>query len=249
VLGNTTSLLRVSELITEERPDISLAIFSVEYTLGPKAKFPTQQREALAAYRYLLDQGILPERIVVAGVSAGGHLAISCLLAIAEKGLAKPRGALLLCPWVHLNNESPSFETNRHRDTLSKRLLDRCANAVGAGTDCDPNASSLIDFTTPRSHLADGPKAWAGILPARTWVSVGSHDVFLHDIRTFVQNASADGASVELQVSPGMAHGWQFKLDRATQGEYCGLRPGEYVPVGIMPGSENVAEGLLRVLE
>ncbi|KAL3484501.1 Alpha/Beta hydrolase protein [Aspergillus germanicus] len=247
-LGNTTSLLRASELITERKADVSLAIFSVEYSLGPTAKFPTQQREALAAYRYLTDQGIAPEKIVVAGVSAGGHLAISCLLAIAEEGIAKPRGALLLCPWVNLNNASPSFKANRHRDTLSKRLLDRCVEAVGAGVDCEPDASNLVDFTTPRSHLADSPKTWADILPARTWVNVGSHDVFLHDIQTFVQNASADGASVEFQVSPGMAHAWQFKLDRATQAEYCGMGPGGDVPVGVMPGSENIAEGLLRVL-
>jgi hypothetical protein len=73
-LGNCTTLLRVSELIAEKTPDTSLAIFSVEYTLGPEARFPTQQREALAAYRYLLDRGIAPERIVVGGVSAGGHL-------------------------------------------------------------------------------------------------------------------------------------------------------------------------------
>jgi acetyl esterase/lipase len=249
-LGNTTSLLRVSELIKERKPDISLAIFSVEYTLGPEAKFPTQQREALAAYRYLIDQGISPERIVVAGVSAGGHLAISCLLAIAEEGIAKPRGTLLLYPWVNLRNSSPSFETNRHNDTLSKSLLDRCVKAVGAGPggDCEPDALRLVDFTTPRPHLHDGPKAWADILPARTWVNVGSHDIFLHDIQAFVQNASADGASVELQVSPGMAHAWQFKLDRATQSEYCGLGPGEEVPAGVMPGSENIAEGLLTVL-
>jgi acetyl esterase/lipase len=249
-LGNTTSLLRVSELIAERKPDISLAIFSVDYTLGPEAKFPTQQREALAAYRYLMDQGISPERIIVAGVSAGGHLAVSCLLAIAEEGLAKPRGALLLCPWVNLKNASPSFETNRHKDTLSKSLLDRCVKAIGAGpgADCEPDALCLVNFTTPRSHLPDGPKTWADILPARTWVNVGSHDVFLHDIQTFVQNATADGASVELQVSPGMAHGWQFKLDRATQGEYCGLGPWEDVPVGLMPGSENIAEELLRVV-
>ncbi|KAL3451856.1 Alpha/Beta hydrolase protein [Aspergillus insuetus] len=249
-LGNTTTLLRVSELITERKPDISLAILSVEYSLGPTAKFPTQQHEALAAYRYLIDQGIAPERIIIAGVSAGGHLAISCLLAIAGEGLAKPCGALLLCPWVNLNNASPSFETNRHRDTLSKRLLDRCAKAVGAGLgeDCEPDALRLVDFTTPRFHLAHGPRTWADILPARPWVNVGSHDVFLHDIQAFVQNASADGASAELQVSPGMAHAWQFKLDRATQAEYCGLGPGEDVPGGVMTGSENIAEGLLRVL-
>ncbi|CEL03345.1 hypothetical protein ASPCAL04501 [Aspergillus calidoustus] len=247
-LGNCTALLRVSELIAEKTPNTSLAIFSVEYTLGPEARFPTQQREALAAYRYLLDRGIAPERIVVGGVSAGGHLAISCLLAVAEEGLAKPHGAFLLCPWVNLRNASPSFQTNRHRDILSKGLLDRCVEAVAPGADCEPDVSSLIDFTTPGSHLGDGSKTWEDILPVRTWVNVGSHDVFLYDIQTFVQNASADGASVELQVSPGMAHAWQFKLDRSTEAEYCGLGPGEHVPAGIMRGSENIAQGLLRVL-
>ncbi|KAJ0425448.1 Alpha/Beta hydrolase protein [Aspergillus carlsbadensis] len=233
-LGNATSLLRVSEIIDAKKPGISLAIFSLEYTLGPgaNAAFPTQQRDALAAYRYLvLEQGISPERIVVGGGSAGGHLAISCLLAIVQESLAKPRGALLLCPWVNLRNASPSFETNRHRDFLSKRLLDRCAEAVGAGADCEQDALSLIDFTTRGPHLEhDG------------------HDVFVHDIQTFVQSAAADGASVELQVSPGMAHAWQFGLDRVTEVQFRGLGPGNDVPARVMAGSENIAEGLLTLL-
>jgi acetyl esterase/lipase len=247
-LSSAVTLLRVSEIVGSQ--GFALSIFSLQYTLAPDGKFPTQQKEAVTAYQYLLSLGFDPQRIIIAGESAGGHLAISCLLglAAAEGDVPKPRGALLLYPWVNLQHNSPSFKTNKHRDALNKRLLDRCAEAVRArnGETGVEGKLGLVDFTKPRPF--DGDRSWKDILPAKTWVNVGSHDVFLHDIKSFVATAEADGADVELQVTPRMGHGWQLGLDRATEKEYCGLRSGQDVPKGIMRGSDNFAEGLLRLL-
>jgi acetyl esterase/lipase len=48
--------------------------------LAPEAKFPTQVQQAVAGYKYLLDQNIDARKIAVLGDSAGGHLAL-CLIA------------------------------------------------------------------------------------------------------------------------------------------------------------------------
>ncbi|KAL2809257.1 Alpha/Beta hydrolase protein [Aspergillus granulosus] len=245
-LGSAATLLRVSEIV--ESKGFALSIFSLQYTLAPEGKFPTQQNEAVSAYQYLLSLGFDPQRIIIAGESAGGHLAISCSLGLAEADIPKPRGALLLFPWVKLEHYSPSFKTNKHKDALNKRLLDRCVEAVGArdGETGAEGKLGLVDFTKPGPF--NGDKNWKDILPAKTWVNVGSHDVFLHDIETFVASAEADGADIELQVTPRMGHGWQLGLDRATEKEYCSLGSGQDVPKGIMRGSENFAEGLVKLL-
>ena len=49
---------------------------SVDYRLAPEDPFPAATDDALAAYRWLLDEGVAAERIVVAGDSAGGGLAL-----------------------------------------------------------------------------------------------------------------------------------------------------------------------------
>ncbi|KAJ0414895.1 Alpha/Beta hydrolase protein [Aspergillus carlsbadensis] len=246
--SSAATLLRVSEIVGSK--GFILSIFSLDYTLAPEGKFPKQQNEAVAAYQYLLSLGFNLQQIIIAGESAGGHLAISCLsgLAAAEGDIPKPRGALLLYPWVNLEHYSPSFKTNKHKDALNKRLLDRCVEAVGASSG-ETGAESklgLVDFT--KRGPFDRDKYWKDILPAKTWVNVGSHDVFLHDIEKFVASAEADGADLELQVTPRMGHGWQLSLDRVTEKEYCSLGSGQDVPEGIMRGSENFADGLLRLL-
>ena len=59
--------------------DHGFAIASVEYRLSPEAKFPAQVHDIKAAIRFLRarsnELGLDPERFVIAGGSAGGHLA------------------------------------------------------------------------------------------------------------------------------------------------------------------------------
>ncbi len=55
------------------------SIASIEYRLSPEAKFPAQIHDIKAAIRYIRKDaarfGVDPNRFVIAGVSAGGHLA------------------------------------------------------------------------------------------------------------------------------------------------------------------------------
>ncbi|KAL3430796.1 Alpha/Beta hydrolase protein [Aspergillus tetrazonus] len=243
-LGPAVSLLRVAEIAAAR--GVSMSIFSVEYTLAPAATFPSQQREAVAAYLYLLqNQGIPAKKIIMAGESAGGHLLLSCLIGPPETGLARPKGALLLYPWVNLTNHSPTFESNQHKDVLSKRLLDRCVeSAIGERGRVDAlNLENLL-----KQWKTGTERSWKEILPAYTWVNVGSHDVLLHDVQTFVDKARADGARLDLEIADKQPHAWNFSVDNRWVELYCKLKPGDRVPVGMMPGSAAIAEGLFIVL-
>ncbi|KAI0673861.1 alpha/beta-hydrolase [Trametes maxima] len=86
---------------------------ALEYTLSPrqaddtKRSFPVQILEALSAYHYLLNVlRISPERIILIGDSAGGHLALALQRHLLESGkMPTPRGLILLSPWCDLSVE------------------------------------------------------------------------------------------------------------------------------------------------
>lgn len=222
-----------------------MSIFSADYSLAPKATFPQQQSESVAAYRYLLDtEGIPADRIIMAGESAGGHLVLSCLMSPSEKDLARPKGAMLLYPWVDLTNHSSTFESNRNNDVISKRLLDRCAEAVMGqkGRTDAMNLENLLKQWQPASE-----QNWEDILPQITWVTVGSHDILLHDVQTFVKNAQDAGARVTLDVFPEKPHSFNFAMDRESVDRYCELNPEDEVLPGMMAGSQAISEGLFAV--
>ncbi len=64
----------------------------VEYRLVPEAPWPAQRDDVVAAARWVADNagrlGIDPDRIVLLGCSAGGHLAMMATAAIKGKGIA-----------------------------------------------------------------------------------------------------------------------------------------------------------------
>jgi monoterpene epsilon-lactone hydrolase len=93
-----------------------LPVLALDYRLPPVATLPAPIEDALATYRHLLDEGHAPERIVVAGDSAGGHLALTLALHVTEAGLPAPAALVLLSPWSDLGLTGASIATNAARD-------------------------------------------------------------------------------------------------------------------------------------
>ena len=68
-------------------------LFALNYRLAPEHPFPAALDDALAAYRALIAAGIEPSRIVVAGDSAGGGLALALLIALRDAREKLPAAA------------------------------------------------------------------------------------------------------------------------------------------------------------
>lgn len=72
-----------------------------DYRLAPEHPFPAAVDDALAAYGWLVAH-VEVERIVLAGDSAGGGLALCLALAARDAGLPLPAGIACLSPWTDL---------------------------------------------------------------------------------------------------------------------------------------------------
>lgn len=65
--------------------------FMIDYRLAPENPFPAAVEDAVVAYRWLLSQGVPPQRLIISGDSAGGGLTVTTLVDLKQKGNTQSR--------------------------------------------------------------------------------------------------------------------------------------------------------------
>ncbi|MEU1549852.1 alpha/beta hydrolase [Nocardia sp. NPDC005745] len=178
---------------------------TLEYRLAPEHRFPSPIEDAVAGYRDLLDQGLEPARIAVAGDSAGGGLLISMLVAAREAGLPLPGAAVCFSPWVDMMFEGDSMRTNQALDAVvGREELSWMADQFIAVDDRrDPRASPILADLT-------------GFPPAL--IQVSSHEVLLDDGTRLAARLAAADVRVQLDVWPRLPHVWQLYAGMLSEG-------------------------------
>ena len=70
----------------------------LDYRLAPENPFPAAVDDAEAAYDWLVARGVAPEKMFVAGDSAGGGLSLALMLQLKAHDKIQPKAAALLSP-------------------------------------------------------------------------------------------------------------------------------------------------------
>jgi acetyl esterase/lipase len=171
-------------------------LFALDYRLAPEHQSPAQLEDAVAAYTWLLDQGVPPENMVVAGDSAGAHLALGCLLKLRDLKMPMPLLAIALSPPTDFETEWPSFTRNAKFDWIQKCMLDKWAAYF-----CSPD-----DWANPLVSLAKAD--FTKLCPI--YIQCGGAEILHDSIQAFGQSAQAQGAQVTIESWPDMNHVFQF---------------------------------------
>ncbi|UNB51230.1 alpha/beta hydrolase [Mycolicibacterium sp. YH-1] len=177
-----------------------LPVFCVDYRLAPAYRFPTAADDVRSGWDWLCsERGLAPDRIFIAGDSAGGHLAVDLLL---QNDIEHPAGLALLSPLIDL-----TFALARTREYLRRDPAIRAADAARlvrlycAGTDLDHPRLTL--------DVAGGRR-----MPP-TLIQAGGGEMLVADARRLAADVTAAGGRCELQVWPDQVHVFQA-LPRLT---------------------------------
>ncbi len=139
------SILSHRHLAVELGRAAGMRTLALDYRLAPEAPFPAAVDDATSAYRFLLDQGLKPASIAIAGDSAGGALTLAVLLAARDAGLPQPACGFLMSPWVDLEATGGSMASKAAEDSMvNEAELHRFAAAyLSGGSARNPLAAPL----------------------------------------------------------------------------------------------------------
>jgi acetyl esterase/lipase len=172
-------------------------VFAPNYRLAPESPFPAAVDDAVATYRGLLANDHSAQRLVVAGDSAGGGLALSLMLALRAAGTPLPAAAALFSPWTDLAATGESIRTNARR----------CA--MFNGEDIGPSARYYLGNADPRNLLASPLYADLSGLPPLL-IHVGADECLRDDSTRVAEKARTAGVLVDLKIWPVVPHAWQL---------------------------------------
>ena len=108
--------------------EFNAKVFAVDYRLAPEHKFPTQLNDGNAAFDSVLANAseleIDPNRISVAGDSAGGNLTAALCLKRRDTGAVLPKAQMMVYPFTDYTLSYPSMDELGEGHIITKKHLE-----------------------------------------------------------------------------------------------------------------------------
>lgn len=180
--------------------------FLADYRLAPEHPFPAAVEDAVAAYRGLLDQGVDPAKLCIAGDSAGGGLTVATLVALRDGGLPLPAAGICISPWADLTCSSNSMTSMAEADPMLRPDALRWMGGL------------YLNGQDPKLPLASPVYADLKGLPPLL-IQVGTEEALYDDAITLSRVAHDAGIDATLEVWEGMMHVWHLMAKIVPEGK------------------------------
>ena len=191
-------------------------VLTIDYRMAPENSFPAAVEDATNAYHWLLEQGINPRQMAIAGDSAGGGLAVATLVSLRDSGDLLPACSVLLSPWVDMEGIGETMTSNADVDPMvGKESLIAMAGLY-------------LDGADPRTPLAAPLYADLTGLPP-TLIQVGTWETLLSDSTRLAEKAESAGVDVTIEQWDEMIHVWHIFAPMLPEGQQAIDRIGEFV--------------------
>jgi acetyl esterase len=175
---------------------LGVLVIAVDYRLAPEHPFPAAFDDCLSVWRALrtgpfrLD----PERMLVAGDSAGGNLAAALCLALRDAGEPLPAAQVLIYPGLGGDQRLASRSECVDAPLLSSSDVD-CYHALYLRGTAKPGAYAMPLFAGD----------FSGLPPAL--IAVAQFDPLRDDGVLYAERLNAAGVTATLYYGNGLVHG------------------------------------------
>ena len=176
----------------------SSPVLSIDYRLAPENPFPAALEDAVSAYNWLIEhKNIKPNKIAIAGDSAGGGLTFATLLKLREEEKTFPACAIGLSPWTDLALTGDSIKTKADVDIMLTE------------NEGEQSAELYLRDIARNHPLASPLYADLKGLPP-LFIQTGTAEIILDDSTRFAEKAEKSGVKVTLDLWPDMFHVFQI---------------------------------------
>lgn len=168
-----------------------LPVLSVGYRQHGKGNVETSIADCVDATNWMIERGHAPEHVVLAGDSAGGHLAFAVALEATSQGIDLA-GVVGLSPWLEFDNTERSLHANARRDHyIPTKRLQRIACTVTGKAILDPQLSPVNRDLT-------------GLPPSL--IMCAADEILRFDAELMAERLDAAGVPIDLHVWAGQVH-------------------------------------------
>ena len=192
------------------------SVLTIDYRLAPEDPFPAPVEDAVAAYRWLLDQGHEPGALSIAGDSAGGGLTAATLVSLRDQGIPLPSCGVCLSPWVDMEGIGESMNSRAGVDPMVQKegLVAMAGVYLGGADSRSPLAAPLYADLT-------------GLPPLL--IQVGTRETLYDDATRLAYLAAQAEVTVTFEPWEEMIHVWHLFAPVLDEGQQAIERIGEFI--------------------